>query len=427
MAEATSSTKWVWVAIDVAKRWNEVLVEPPQGRRRRFKMAQTRDDYESLAAYLHSFSHPCKIALEPTGDYHRPLAYFLRSQGFEVSLISSLSAARTREALFNSRDKNDPKDSEVLLRLLKQGVVQTYYDPLWEGFHDIQEISKTYYQVTLRRTRVLHSLLTHYLPIYFPEMERYFHASRAQWLARTLTRFPTPQSMTRYDLDTFVEQAWTVVGRKVNKRDWLTELYEVAQNSIGLPIQENSLAVASFRLVLQEFLHLNDLRQKIESMAEGTLETSTDYQRLKTLPGVGPILAMTLLAEAGDLRRFRHHRQFLKYCGFNLATYQSGLSRGQSRLSKRGNARLRQAFWMAAAVAIRQRENSFRTKYENYIRKDPSNADLKRKAYTAVAAKMARVAYALIKSGIDYRGYHEAAIPSGKIPIRRAVGAFGTP
>ena len=127
MAEATSSTKWVWVAIDVAKRWNEVLVEPPQGRRRRFKMAQTRDDYESLAAYLHSFSHPCKIALEPTGDYHRPLAYLLRSQGFEVSLISSLSAARTREALFNSRDKNDPKDSEVLLRLLKQGVVQTYY------------------------------------------------------------------------------------------------------------------------------------------------------------------------------------------------------------------------------------------------------------------------------------------------------------
>ena len=70
--------------------------------------------------------------------HHRPLAYFLRSQGFEVSLISSLSAARTREALFNSRDKNDPKDSEILLRLLKQGVMQTYYDPLWEGFHDIQ-------------------------------------------------------------------------------------------------------------------------------------------------------------------------------------------------------------------------------------------------------------------------------------------------
>ena len=65
MAEATSSTKWVWVAIDVAKRWNEVLVEPPQGRRRRFKMAQTRDDYESLAAYL------CLLAIPVRSRWNR--------------------------------------------------------------------------------------------------------------------------------------------------------------------------------------------------------------------------------------------------------------------------------------------------------------------------------------------------------------------
>ena len=39
---------------------------------------------------------------------------------------------------------------------------------------------------------------------------------------------------------------------------------------------------------------------------------------------IGPIIAMTILAEAGDLRRFRHHRQFLKFCGLDLATHQSG-------------------------------------------------------------------------------------------------------
>jgi hypothetical protein len=68
---------------------------------------------------------------------------------------------------------------------------------------------------------------------------------------------------------------------------------------------------------------------------------------------------------------------------------------------------------LAATVAIRQRENSFRDKYERYIRKDPDNRDLRRKAYTAVAAKMARVAYALVNQGVDYRGYYEAAIPGG--------------
>jgi transposase len=58
------------------------------------------------------------------------------------------------------------------------------------------------------------------------------------------------------------------------------------------------------------------------------------------LPGVGPVLALTILAETGDIRRFGHVRQFLKYAGLDLATAQSGLSRGMPRLSKRGNARL---------------------------------------------------------------------------------------
>jgi hypothetical protein len=74
---------------------------------------------------------------------------------------------------------------------------------------------------------------------------------------------------------------------------------------------------------------------------------------------------------------------------------------------------LRYAFWLAAVVAIRQRENSFRAKYERYIRGNPEDADLRRKARTAVAAKMARVAHALIKRETDYRGYYEAAIPGG--------------
>jgi hypothetical protein len=84
---------------------------------------------------------------------------------------------------------------------------------------------------------------------------------------------------------------------------------------------------------------------------------------------------------------------------------------------------LRFAFWFAATIAIRMRENSFREKYERYIRCDPGNPDRKRKALTAVAAKMCRVAYALIKHQSTYRCYFESALPSGSIPLRGAVGA----
>jgi hypothetical protein len=45
---------------------------------------------------------------------------------------------------------------------------------------------------------------------------------------------------------------------------------------------------------------------------------------------------------------------------------------------------------MAGQTAVLKRTNSFRDKFERYISKDRHNAHLRRKAYTAIAAKMAR-------------------------------------
>ena len=52
-----------------------------------------------------------------------------------------------------------------------------------------------------------------------------------------------------------------------------------------------------------------------------------------------------------------------------------------------------------------------------------ADADLKRKALTAVAAKMARVAYGMIKKNVPYRQFFEQSLPSGSIPLSSAVGA----
>lgn len=129
---------------------------------------------------------------------------------------------------------------------------------------------------------------------------------------------------------------------------------------------------------------------------------------------------------AGDLRRLSHHRQFLKYCGLDLTKSQSGQKKGHEVLSKRGNKRLRLAFWIAGLVAIHQRENAFRDEYERYLSATPFDADRKRKALTAVAAKMVRVAYSLVKNRSDYQCFFEHRIPSGSIPLTRAVEANST-
>jgi transposase len=417
----------VWVAIDVAKDRHEALIEAPGWKsRKKFRVQNTAEEFRAFADFLHSLGSPVRIGFEPTGNYHRALAYFLHSEGFRLELISSLALAHTREAMHNSWDKNDPKDAQVILHLLKARLTQHYHDPIVHNLNDLQELSKTHHHVSLEKTRTQHRLLTHYLPLYFPEIARYHSSSRSEWLWNLLIEFPTPRSIARFSRDEFVRKAWSLVGRKVSKERILTDIYLTAESSVGLPAEENSETVAMLRFVLRQLLTLCQLRDTIEKRADELLSKNEDYQRLRRIPGIGPISALTILAEAGDLRRFSHHRQFLKFCGFDLATEQSGQFRGLSRLSKRGNARLRAVFWMAASVAVRMRENSFRAKFERYMRSDPGSADRKRKAYVAVAAKIARVTYALIRSGADYRCFHEVAVPSGRTRSARAVEAMPT-
>mgnify|MGYP000736830634 CR=1 FL=1 len=194
---------------------------------------------------------------------------------------------------------------------------------------DIQELSKTHEIVSRSKTELCH------------------RSSRTDWFLAVLEKYPAPHMITAMSREAFVADAWQVVGRKVSKERLLSDIYATAVGSVGLPVHPESDAVRMFRLVLAEGRRLVRQRNEIEARAVELLSDQPDYQLLTAIPGIGPINAMTILAEAGDLRRFRHHRQFLKFCGMDLATVQSGMFRGQSRISKYGNARLRRTFWMS--------------------------------------------------------------------------------
>jgi len=401
----------VLAAIDISKHRHEVLIEVPgRKRRRRVTVLNKLDEFNRLIELLSVYNCPVRVAFEATGNYHRALAWHLSVAGFETKLISSVALARTREALHNSWDKNDPKDAQVILHMMSIGAEQFYHDPLVHGTNDIQELSKTHDIVSKSKTELWHRILTHYLPLYFPEADRFHRSSRSDWFFAFLEQFPSPHFISAMNKEEFIAAAWNVVGRRVLKERLLTDIYTTASSSVGLPVAPDSNAIAMFRMVLAEGRGLIAQRNAIEARAVEMLKDSPDYQLLCTIPGIGPINALTILAEAGDLRRFRHHRQFLKFCGMDLATMQSGMFRGQTKLSKYGNARLRRTFWMAGQVAVMQRANSFRDKFERYITKDRHNAHLRRKASTAIAAKMARTAHAVIKNGEPYRPFFEGTI-----------------
>jgi transposase len=340
-SESSTTSPAARVAIDIAKFTHQVLLELPSGRRRALRVANTKPEIERFVAMLQALKCRCQIAFEPTGDYHRPLAYVLAQAGFQLSLVSSLAVARTRDAMFNSWDKNDPKDAQVILHLLKNGTTQRYLDPLMTGHLDLQEMANTYQQVSLRKVRLQHSLVAHHLPLYFPEAERYLHSSRAEWFTALLLFTPCPTAVRQYTKTAFVKAASEcLTGRKVDRARWLADFYETACQSVGVPVAPESETVRMLRVVLEEYRSLCARRKQLEADVVSRLATNGDFVRLQTLPGIGPILALIILAEAGDLRRFGCARQFLKYCGFDLCTEQSGQFRGTTHLSKRGNARL---------------------------------------------------------------------------------------
>jgi transposase len=256
--------------------------------------------------------------------------------------------------------------------------------------------------------------------------------TRAGWFARLLIAFPTPAAVTALPEAEFVATAAGLLCTKHSKAAVLRSFPAKAGESVGIPITIESQAVATFRLLLGEHLELCRKREELERTAHELLKERLDYQILRSVPGIGPIIALTVLAEAGDLRRFGHERQFLKFCGLDLSTAQSGTYRGRTQLSKRGNARLRAALWLAATVAIRMTENTLRKKFGRYVESDPTNADLKRKAYTACTAKLARIVYGLIKHQQHYRAYYEDAVPTpdGRTrshePLRHAAQAAVT-
>ncbi len=380
-------------------------------------ITNTLEDFRRLATALASYELPVRIGFEATGNYHRALAHHLGQAGFDLKLVSPVGLARTREVLHNSRDKNDPKDAQVILHMLEIRAVQFFHDPLVTGTADIQELSTTHEIVSRSKTGLWHRILTHYLPLYFPEAERFHRSSRTDWFLAFLGKYSSPHTITAMSQEAFIADAWEVVGRKISKECLLSDIYATAVRSVGLPVHSDPDAIGMLRRALAEGRSLIRQRDVIEARAVELLSDLPDYPLLTTISGIGPINAMTILAGAGDLRRFRHHRQFLKFCGMHLATVQSGMFRGQSRISKSGNARLRRTLRMAGQTAVLKRTNSFRDKFERDISKDGHNGHLRRKACTAIAAKIARTVHAVVNHDEPCRPLFEGVSPDGRTSL----------
>lgn len=96
------------------------------------------------------------------------------------------------------------------------------------------------------------------------------------------------------------------------------------------------------------------IEAEMKRLIDHTPHLKQDYELLTSIPGVAFVTAAVVLAEMGDLRRFPRARQATAFAGVTPRQTVSGTSvNGKPRMCKKGNARVRQALYLAAMSTIR--------------------------------------------------------------------------
>lgn len=142
---------------------------------------------------------------------------------------------------------------------------------------------------------------------------------------------------------------------------------------------------------------IEETRRKINRHIDDNPDLKRDRELLKSIPGIGEMLSMSLLAFAGNLRRFSNSKALVAYAGLNPRRCESGLWKGKSRLSKVGHAELRSALYMPAVVAGRCNDV-----VKSLMERLAARGKTGKERVCAGMRKLLQLAYGVVKSGREF-------------------------
>jgi transposase len=139
---------------------------------------------------------------------------------------------------------------------------------------------------------------------------------------------------------------------------------------------------------------IESLEAEIEEFAGSLKET----QLLMTIPGVSYYTALTLYAEIGEIERFSRDKELVSYVGLNPVIRESGDSRIEGSISKRGSGRVRWLLVQAAHTAVHTCNDEYFGQF--YARL--SQRKNSQKAIVATARKLLVSIYHMLQRGEEY-------------------------
>ena len=165
---------------------------------------------------------------------------------------------------------------------------------------------------------------------------------------------------------------------------------------------------AQQQLVTQQ---LKALDQDLADLLTAEPELARKLAHLTSIPGIGLTTAIVVVAETSGFVLVENERQLTSYAGLDVVQRQSGLSTPATRISRRGNVRLRTALYLPAVSSLRYNPQQMAF-YARLRARQPSG----KPGVIAVMRKLLVLCYSLWKNDCPYDPhYHPAHVAEKEV------------
>lgn len=333
------------VGIDVAKGKSKICIMKPGGEvimaPKDFR--HTKNELQRLVVQLHSYDEDVKVVLESTGQYHIPVVKYLSDNGIFVSVVNAL-----RMKKFTSQDirkvKNDRIDSiHISMYGLTYWSELEEFKPANEVYAELRTLSRQY-DNTIALLVGARSNFANLINNVMPGIDKML--ADGNKLNRTIAfveHYVHFENITKKSEKQFVNDVmkWkTKKGYHISEAK-AKEIYALAQN--GIPVLPNTKSTTIIvREAAKLIYELKSTRDTILAQMQAFAKTLPEYSVIRDMSCIGEVLSARIIAEIGDITKYKNKHSLIAYAGIDAPPYQSGKFNATERhISKRGNAYLR--------------------------------------------------------------------------------------
>lgn len=387
----------IYAGVDIAKMDHVIGAVDETGAEaaRPMKFKNSEAGFERCIAWLESVAESedgVFVGMEATGHYWKACFAYLMAAGYRVCVVNPMQVHAMRKLKSLSGVKNDRIDSWLIAETLRQGD----YDETRLATDEVQALKQLtrYHQGLKQELAAVKTQAICVLDAYFPEYAALFSDMFGAASLKVLAECPTPSEVARKRASSIAKLLSEGSRGRLGDAK-AAEVKAAAKSSVGIRLGEEA-ASFQIRTMVSQVEFLNATIAKVEKEVASLLgKVEPD---ITTIPGVSTTTGAQIVAEIGDVKRFRNAASIVKYAGLNSGVDESGKYSAQGvPITKHGSPYLRRSLWLAANRA-RQHDDRLRGFYEKKRREGKPH----RVAVTAVARKLCHVVYAVMRDGKPY-------------------------